>query len=356
MKSYRPQQLSLFSLLLVVGVLVQCPADVFAGFHDGGVASCSSCHVMHNSQVSSGGGGGSGGGALLVDGPPSDLCLNCHALEYGAVLSSDPLAPSLERGPGNFGFLRENNLNDGPDGISNPIGGDAAGHNLRAPGYGLSSDGTFSTSPGGSYPANNLKCTSCHDPHGNTNYRMLRGSGMGGMGAFFNPAPVAVGLNLELQTFESNSNHVAYISGMSLWCANCHADYLTNDHQIVGGNFEHPGDGTLGVEILPWYNNYYGTANPTGGNESTAYLAAVPFEDSANTTNRTAGPTVGSQIMCLSCHRAHASSSPHSGRWDFNVATLGQDGVVSGSYPIPNPYLDPDQQSLCFKCHENGEN
>ncbi len=58
--------------------------------------------------------------------------------------------------------------------------------------------------------------------------------------------------------------------------------------------------------------------------------------------------------MCLSCHRAHASSAPAAGRWDFNVALLDEDGLVSGSYPIPNPYLDPDQGTLCSKCHEGG--
>ena len=178
---------------------------------------------------------------------------------------------------------------------------------------------------------------------------------MGGMGFFVNPAPVAVGLDVELGTLESNSNHVAYISGMSQWCANCHEDYLANNHEVGGGDFEHPGYGTLDGDVLQWYNMYNGTSDPAGGDPSTAYLAAVPFEDAANSLFRTAGPTSSSRIMCLTCHRAHASSATNSGRWDFKVETLGQDGVVSGSYPLPNPYPSPDQQPLCFKCHEDGE-
>ena len=94
-------------------------------------------------------------------------------------------------------------------------------------------------------------------------------------------------------------------------------------------------------------------AYPTGGNSVIAYLAAVPFEDASSSVNSTQGPTTVSRLTCLTCHRAHGSSAPHSGRWDFNVAKLGDDGIVSGSYALPNPYFDPGQDRLCFKCHKN---
>ena len=54
----------------------------------------------------------------------------------------------------------------------------------------------------------------------------------------------------------------------------------------------------------------------------------------------------------MTCHRAHASSAPASGRWDWNTRTLGNDGANSGSWPIPNPYVDPAQRSLCLQCHD----
>ena len=178
---------------------------------------------------------------------------------------------------------------------------------------------------------------------------------MGSMGVFSSPAPVAVGLSVDFADVESDNSHIAYLSGMSQWCANCHQDYLYNEHKAVGGDFGHPSDENLDGDIGLWYNNYNGTADPTGGSSATAYLAAVPFEDLSNTLTRTAGPTASSRLMCLTCHRAHASSGPNSGRWDFNVQTLGEDGIVSGSYPLPNPYPDPNQQPLCYKCHETGE-
>ncbi len=32
-------------------------------------------------------------------------------------------------------------------------------------------------------------------------------------------------------------------------------------------------------------------------------------------------------VLCLTCHRAHATSSPDAGRWDFNVTLLFEDGL-----------------------------
>jgi len=342
--------------IVVVVALWGSPEAGLAGVHDQGVGSCQLCHAMHTAGGGGPGQGGGGGGAsLLRDGPASDICLNCHATDSGAVMAFDPLVPSPERGPGNFIFLLSDNLNDGLSGVSNPIPGDAAGHNVRAPGHGLSADGTRMTSPGGTYPANQLKCTSCHDPHGNTNYRMLRGPGnqQGSGGRFTYAAPIATGLGLTAGEVESGANHVAYISGMSLWCANCHFDYL-DDHNKSLSNFQHPTDGTLDSDQILQYAIYNGTLDPTGGLQSLAYLAEVPFEDGGNTPSTTNGPTVSSRLMCLTCHRAHATSAPSAGRWDFNVTKLGDDGMISGSYPIPNPYLDPGQDSLCWKCHEGG--
>jgi cytochrome c553 len=92
-----------------------------------------------------------------------------------------------------------------------------------------------------------------------------------------------------------------------------------------------------------------------GGVQATAYLAEVPFEDAANTTSSTAGPSATSQVSCITCHRAHATSAPDAGRWDFSVTLLHEDGVESGSYQIPDPYGDLNQRSLCNKCHNKDE-
>jgi hypothetical protein len=284
---------------------------------------------------------------LLTDATPSDVCLSCHGLELGAVFGDDPLAPPDEKGGGNFVFLLEDNLNDGHEGGLNPIPGDAAGHNLDAPSRGVGPDGTLTSSPGGNFPGSALGCSSCHDPHGNANFRLLYGLGAVKSGVtFLFDAPEAEGLSIFFGS-EANDNHTAYQSGMSGWCGNCHGDF----HDEFGGRLEHPSGSTLGGTIANVYNLYNGTTDQTGGAQATAYLAAVPFEDLAAAVTSTEGPAAGSTVMCLTCHRAHATSAPDAGRWDFNVTFLHEDGVESGSYQIPDPYGDLNQRSLCNKCH-----
>lgn len=204
-------------------------------------------------------------------------------------------------------------------------------------------------SPGGTFNSDWLGCTSCHDPHGNASFRLLHGVGdvQDGLFTFSQPAPQAMGLSL-FGGAESNSNHTAYMSGMSAWCGNCHGDFHAS------GELIHPSGVAMSGTIAAVYNAYNGTSDQTGGSAGTAYLAAVPFEDAAMTTSSTQGPTGSSRVSCITCHRAHATSAPNAGRWDFNVTGLAEDGHESGSYVIPNPY-DEFQRSLCNKCHNKDE-
>jgi predicted CXXCH cytochrome family protein len=333
--------LVLGSVLLGIG-LFAVPAQAF---HEAGVGACSGCHLMHEDTLAL-------NGQLLLAESPSDLCLMCHAENNGAVLGSDPLAPPPEKGGGNFTFLFEDNLNDAADGMINPILGEAAGHSIVAVGHGLTADSRYTFSPGGSFPSNQLGCTSCHDPHGNGYFRMLNGVGdvQNGVATFTRPAPLASGINVSTGV-ESQTSHSAYRSGMSSWCGNCHGDFT---HRGGQASFKHRTDNALGGNATSQYNQYDGDASPTGGSPATAYLPEVPFEDSNMTTATTAGPTMSSRIMCLSCHRAHGSSAPAALRWDPNVSKLSEDGAISSSYAIPNPYADPDQGTLCAKCHDGG--
>ena len=331
-------------------VLIAAPT---LAFHDAGVAHCNGCHTMHNSQDGALVDPDSPGGNpwLLNDATPSDVCLNCHATRLGAVFATDVLNPDPLKGAGNFIFLLEDNLNDGHAGASNPILGEAAGHNLDAPGHGLAADTTLTSAPGGTFPGSAMGCTSCHDPHGTDAFRMLYGAGrlVQDFYVFTEAAPDAEGLSIHFGT-ESSSNHTAYKGGMSAWCGNCHGDFHDNNTDLI-----HPTGSTLGGSIATTYNLYNGTDDITGGVAATAYLAEVPFEDAANTTSSTAGPTAGSFVSCVSCHRAHGSSAPDAGRWDFSVTLLHEDGDESGSYEIPDPYGSINQRSLCNKCHKKDE-
>ena len=279
-RGQRARALHLLCLLLLAGL-----SRPVLGFHSGGVGSCNGCHVMHaTDEGMTVAPSPIGVPGLLLAETPSDVCLRCHADADGAVLGTNPLMPPPERGAGNFVFLFEENLNDAPDGAVNPISGDAAGHNLVAPAYGLAADARHSVSPGGFFPASEMGCTSCHDPHGNAGFRMLRGVGevQGGVAVFSFPAPQAEGIPLD-GAAESSTFHTAYQSGVSDWCGNCHGRYHDDFETpaVPGGGdpLEHPSDEILDSEIRNRYNLYNGTADPMGGSAASAYLAAVPFED-----------------------------------------------------------------------------
>lgn len=352
------------ALLLAAGFVFLLAGSSFA-FHDGGVAHCNGCHTMHNSADGElvDPNSPAGNAWLMKDETASDVCLNCHSHGSYSVLGADVLTPTAERGAGDFVFQLEDNLNDGHGGgavlddslgggWANPIPGYKGGHSIYAPGHGLSYDPTAfpgNNGPGGSYNKLALGCTSCHDPHGNENFRLLYGAGdiQDGFYTFTNEAPVATGFSVFFGN-EGSGGGTVYTSGMSDWCGNCHADMHTAS---AGGNLVHPSGQPMGGTIANFYGFYAGTDDMGGGTPDASYIPQVPFEGSTRTaTGDLFGPDASSQVSCITCHRAHATSAPDAGRWDFSVTLLVEDGDESGSYVIPNPYSD-NQRSLCNKCH-----
>jgi hypothetical protein len=313
---------------------------------------------MHNSQ------GGlpvdadsaTGNAYLLIDATPSDTCLSCHA-DYGQ------LATGLGRGPGGDFYWTTVDVPEVPDSHHGDVAAREHGHNLNAPGNGLVTDDVLTEAPGGTYDSSYLGCNSCHDPHGNTNFRLLYG--VGATAANYSPpagytfteaAPIAEGNSRRTNPGDSGEEiigqHTAYISGMSDWCANCHTDM----HSDMTANLVHPTGESLGTDHAAIYNAYVTTSDTTGGSQGTSYLPLVPFEDAANTTSSTTGPTPSSVVMCLTCHRAHASPYADAGRWDFKVTLLNEGAPDPATEPYISTYdgapLDMlNQRSLCNKCH-----
>lgn len=336
--------------LVLVLTAALAVASAAHAFHSKGVANCASCHTMHNSENGMPVNPSPDNNYLLISNSATDICLSCHLEDNGSVWAYNTMNPAPQLGSGNFIFGEAANINDAPDGNLVPLAGSHGIHNCSAPSRNVHTDPLHVTAPGGTYPAAALGCTSCHDPHGNGNFRMLRGVGNVPAGDYYfdSPAPVAEGLSLTGQS-ESRTLHTAYQSGWTSWCANCHGNY----HEHNPNGFEHPVDEVLTADVRISYALYDGAGNPLGGNSATSYLPEVPFEELTMTTTGTNGPTPLSKITCISCHRAHGSSAVDLGRWDFRVLDIRNDGLVSASYALPTPYSSGSvERQLCVKCHE----
>jgi predicted CXXCH cytochrome family protein len=151
------------------------------------------------------------------------------------------------------------------------------------------------------------------------------------------------------------------------------------------GNYVHPVDQGLG-DLATNYKNYVksGTAVVAGTN---GFISLVPFATNSGdytalaalarndqAANVGTGPGGADQVMCLSCHRAHASGFPEMLRWNMETTFIVQDGAYPNStvvspagppktsavyqaayYDRPPTYAGfaTFQRVLCNKCHNN---
>jgi hypothetical protein len=360
--------------LIIAMIFAVSPA---LAFHGGGVAHCDGCHTMHNSPDNPA--AGQPNSLLLKGSDASSTCLNCHNGNGRYHINSTD-GSNVTQG-GDFYWMRTDYT---VVVRGNPVvfAGDDHGHNVISNDYGLVQDGRNATAPGGTYSSQDLGCHSCHDPHGQVsggtgngqapisvsgsygapdpsdgsihgNFRLLGDTGYMGFSA---DAPVA-----RSDSYRGNSTD--YGSGMSEWCGNCHGEYLNDNNKHPSGNAEKLGG------LADNYNSYIATGN-FQGTASDAFDGLVPFErgvtdGSLLSANPTAGPDGNSNVMCLTCHRAHASANANAGRWDFEVEFLAESHALESPDIAPGAavyykngtIIDPVseygayQRSLCNKCH-----
>ena len=386
--------------LLVISAAILfslCFTSAAFAFHGGGVAHCDGCHSMH---------AGSGNeGRFVAQGPsltngsdPSSTCLNCHDGAARYHVSSADGSNTTEGG--DFHWTKDNGYAYYNRGLRT-VDFNNAGHNMLAADYGMANDANLAAAPGGGAPSAGFGCTSCHDPHGQSgggtangalpisvsgsygdvpaadtqagNYRLLYDSNK----AFFTEdAPIA-----RANSYDGAS--VQYGDGMSLWCANCHGGFYT---QSASAGM-HPTD----VSVPAAYDGYVATGNFTG-TSANSYDPLVPIErggvtasselvDPTDAAVASFGTTGTSQVMCLTCHRAHASPYNNALRWDYTTSefiaeswntlsgtgTVLPDPAVAAMYykhgtvvdvatfdPAATPFTNgygEYQRSLCNKCH-----
>ena len=369
MKVARLAMIAAVAILLAIGVSTTSNA-----FHSGGVAECVGCHEMH----------GAAGASLLKGVDPSSTCmLNCHAnaetvgSSYHVVNYPTPgagVAPAEMTPGGDFAWLQKTYIFTVRGSLNTDLG-QTHGHNIIAGGFtGYTVDTDNPTAPGGTFNSNNLACNSCHDQHGKTRllpgltfantgapiigsgsyqsspepsngyavgvYRLLRSSFStdNPAGVSFPAPPLAITNSSYNRSEFYNQTRTAYSTGMSEYCSACHPDMHS-----TAGILRHPTAQTVSGTLMGQYNTYVKSGDLTGSS-ATAYLSLVPFEEglalsSANlatlkshaVTNgsQLGGMTATSQVMCLSCHRAHASGFPEMTRWNNE----GEFMVYNGFYP-----------------------
>jgi predicted CXXCH cytochrome family protein len=167
---------------------------------------------------------------------------------------------------------------------------DEVGHNIQ------SIDQDLGLTPPGGASLDDFGCLSCHDAHGNGNFRNLKKKING------YSTPVEADGDPD---FQRN----VYFAGMNNFCGACHEDF----------NSRRNGRGSKG-----W------TLHPVGITISGAEHA--DFEQWSRLTNKVTqaeypsgnpDDIYGAQVFCLSCHRAHASPYKNAMRWNHSQKPYG---------------------------------
>jgi predicted CXXCH cytochrome family protein len=244
--------------------LLGCAPAFGGNWHYGSSAVCSDCHTQHNSaegqpmrtdQVAA------AAPVLLRRATPMELCLSCH--DGGNPAAPDVIAPmtNTEAPAGEF-----------PGGSESP--GNA--HDLN---------GTTPVVPPGGTVAMVVICTTCHDPHGNENYRNLRTDPTRS-----NQLPIDVTSAEKVIANGSNPSDVyapsnlIYKSGISRWCLSCHSE------SAYGHSVDRPIFGSPMASYPTW---------------ASVTLPRVPVDSPLDDDI----PSNDDRVTCLSCHKAHGSAN-----------------------------------------------
>jgi hypothetical protein len=322
--------------------------------------ACSDCHTMHNSQngqpmiyLAPGETDTTPKGALL-----RGTCLGCHGRGPTNIVNGTPqvLHTGTDLAAGNFAYIT---------GAKPRISGDSntVGHNV----IDLGTNETILTSPPGdqnntNITNNNFTCSGTKGCHGNraegdkllslkgahhTDDTVLKfGSGLnednqgGTVGLSYRFLKgVKGGEDSDWQATISPTKHNEYKGASSMGsssltdpagntmsglCAECHG-YFYGTTSSEAGNaspwLRHPTDIILpgATTEYQYYNGGTGSNNPYNLDVP---VARVNIPDSpSGFVNPGTGEAI---VMCLSCHRAHASPYYKMMRWDYKSSTLSE--------------------------------
>ena len=341
MKKLGQLSLTLIIIGLLTAVLMSVSVDTSLanngphGSYSATTDACAGCHRAHTSAAA----------RLLVDSVPN-LCLTCHGSGATGALTNvtdgayTPGGDLLAGGFANYKGTATTSSHSIDGSQQNAWGSgttwastyDCAGcHNAEsglvwpgAPPWGIS-PGALPTFPGrGQNVTMPLTCTSCHDPHGGRNYRLLQQRMHPNAPQQEDPPGYVLvtstepgGANPDQPGYTPDYVNQNYGLGLGDWCTGCHYTY----HQEVSVN---PFNAEDGKGLVTRYRHRMNVDPATLG-----LTTSLPLEQ---------GTT--SQMFCGTCHFAHGTTATMGG-FAANVAPTNDSAL-----------LRIDNRGVCQDCHK----
>jgi predicted CXXCH cytochrome family protein len=297
--------------------------------------ACAGCHRAHNASA-----------PRLLTSANTALCLTCHgAAATGAETNvTDGVYEGTAQGSPNGGLLGGGFTNVKQDTalsgntISGPV---TSTHSVQgtggySPAAIMWGAGAISSSTSAGTPLD-LYCTSCHDPHGSTNYRSLRTT-VNGMAVTVTDSDAAAKSYTAPTYFKPGTGSGQW--EISSFCAACHTRYMTSasgSGSAASGDaifaYRHRGDAPSGSQTN-------GMAYTFPNNLALPVSSTSGGAPSAAPDNRS--------MVCLTCHVAHgtrASMGTQSGAVAWPGGGTGPSGDARSSL------LRLDNRGVCQNCH-----